>query len=61
MLDRLNITLLLNNESLNNRFNILFKKLRMNSNRSKTICSRFYRVAYCLIVLLNVKIIRFLL
>ena len=36
----------------------------MNSNRSKTTCSRFYRVAYCLIgelrVLLDVRMIRLL-
>ena len=61
--DRLNMTLLLNNESLNNRLwkisndneerslNAFFEH-RMNSNRSKTTCLRFYRIACCLINLI---------
>ena len=53
MLDRLDMTLLLNNESLSNRLwwyrkNELSERLRMDPNRSKTACSRFCRIACCL-------------
>ena len=53
MLDKLDITLLLNNKFLNNRLwwyrkNELSERLRMDSNRSKTTCSRFCRIVCCL-------------